>query len=264
MKKQLRCMYPTDAVATLEELRGPKQWIRKVDASSVLLPVTIEMLEDERGFTVDALLDSGAHRYYVDHCFIERNHLPLERLPRAVPVYMADGSVSKAGPITHVVNLGLRIHDHQETFRCAITDTGTSDLIIGFSWLRLHNPTVDWRSGDVVFNQCPQLCCSLVEDDDDLEEGDRVFMCQIQTEEQQEERIRAFQTHAQKFAAAAAKEGIHAENIEDHVPARYLNDFHQVFEAGEFEYLPDCRRWDHAIGDAGRALSAHPTSPPDS
>jgi hypothetical protein len=142
----------------ITELRRSPQWIRKIDQSSVMIPVVIETLDDRRGFTLDALLDCGATGCYVDEGFAKSKFLNMERLPRPIPVYNADGTHNEGGPIEHVVNLRLQIGSHSEVFPFAVTNTGKTDLIIGYTWLREHNPSVDWKTGKLTFNRCPPEC----------------------------------------------------------------------------------------------------------
>ena len=92
MAEELTTMYRPDAINVINELRRGVQWIRSIRGNSVMVPCTVESLHDGRGHTVSALLDSGATGCYVDRDFAERNALDIERLPRPVPVYNADGT----------------------------------------------------------------------------------------------------------------------------------------------------------------------------
>ena len=31
-------------------------------------------------------------------------------------------------------------------------------MILGISWLRCHNPEIDWRTGEVKMTRCPEEC----------------------------------------------------------------------------------------------------------
>jgi hypothetical protein len=37
------------------------------------------------------------------------------------------------------------MQDHAKIFSFAVTDTGKSDIIIGFNWLKQHNLEIDWQ-----------------------------------------------------------------------------------------------------------------------
>jgi hypothetical protein len=38
------------------------------------------------------------------------------------------------------------MQDHAEVFSFVVTDTGKSDMIIGFNWLKQHNLEIDWQT----------------------------------------------------------------------------------------------------------------------
>ena len=41
----------------------------------------------------------------------------------------------------------------------AVSSLGRQRLILGHSWLRKHNPEIDWLSGEVRMSRCPPRCC---------------------------------------------------------------------------------------------------------
>jgi hypothetical protein len=86
-------------------------------------------------------------------------------LQRPIPVYNVDGTLNEAGSIKEVVDLVLRFKDHSERVPFAVTNLGKQDLILGFPWLREHNPEVNWRTGEIKMSRCSQHCrtCFLTE-----------------------------------------------------------------------------------------------------
>ncbi|KAF9218450.1 hypothetical protein BS17DRAFT_720791, partial [Gyrodon lividus] len=84
---------------------------------------------------VGGILDCGATGGYIDEGFAHAKGLNLEHLPRAIPVYNADGSFNEGGPICYIVNLQIQICDHIENYPFAVINTGKSQLIIGYDWL---------------------------------------------------------------------------------------------------------------------------------
>ena len=140
-------------------------------------------------------------------------------------------------------------------FPFAVTNTGKTDLIIGYDWLRKHNPTVDWRTGKLTFNRCPAECRSSwddpeledeseLESEDNLELGDRIFMVSVSPE--QVEHIAATSNHSTNMAEKAHKEKP-SKTLEEMVPEHYLSQWKEVFSKSEFDQLPERRKWDHAI-----------------
>ena len=107
----------------------------------------------------DALIDCGASKKgYIHTDYVVRNSLDTIPLPHPIGVYNADGSLNSGGAITHLCRLSVRIGDHLEEIDFHITNTGSSDVILGLGWLRYHNPLVDWTSGKLLFARCPAAC----------------------------------------------------------------------------------------------------------
>ena len=100
---------------------------------------------------VDALLDSGATGCFIDKSWALEQRIELKPLKNPIPVLNVDGTRNQAGDITHFVSVIIKIGKHAEKLWCAIT------------CLRKHNPDVDWSSGKITLNKCPQECQSLLE-----------------------------------------------------------------------------------------------------
>ncbi|KAJ8590173.1 hypothetical protein M405DRAFT_713568, partial [Rhizopogon salebrosus TDB-379] len=108
----------------LRELKHSRTWIRRIDQNSVVIPISITTLDDQRTFTLRGLLDSGATGCYIDKGFIQAKEINLEALPRSIPVYNADGSHNSNGPIQAIAKFRLQIADHVELRDFAVTNTG--------------------------------------------------------------------------------------------------------------------------------------------
>ena len=39
-----------------------------------------------------------------------------------------------------------------------MSDLGTQDMFIGHEWLKMHNPSIDWRKAEIRFDGCPAEC----------------------------------------------------------------------------------------------------------
>ncbi|CAJ2506500.1 Uu.00g006300.m01.CDS01 [Anthostomella pinea] len=51
----------------------------------------------------------------------------------------------------------MEVDGHLETILCFLTDLSNEHpLILGFPWLRTHNPTIDWRTCEITF--CSEFC----------------------------------------------------------------------------------------------------------
>jgi len=67
----------------------------------VWLEVGIEKLDNHKGVTVKALLDSGTMGIFVDKKFVEEHGFRLEKLDRPVEVKNVDGTSNSGGNITY-------------------------------------------------------------------------------------------------------------------------------------------------------------------
>jgi transposase InsO family protein len=50
--------------------------------------------------------------------------------------------------------LPMTIQDHTEDINFDVTQLGEYDIVLGIPWLQYHNPTINWKTGSLQFNQC--------------------------------------------------------------------------------------------------------------
>jgi len=75
--------------------------------------------------------------------------LPLTPLPNPLLVYNVDGTRNAAGDMTHCAEIIIQFQGHREKVIAEVTDLGRNQMILGYTWLRHHNPEIDWTSGKV-------------------------------------------------------------------------------------------------------------------
>jgi len=127
-------------------------------ATSIRLPVQIETLDTGERRAVSALLDSGATGLFLDRDYVARQRLNVRQISAPIIVYNIDGTRNDAGNITGAVDVVLRYKDHTERAVFGVTGLGKVDMIIGFPWLRDHNPEIDWANGEVKMTRCKSGC----------------------------------------------------------------------------------------------------------
>jgi len=81
-----------------------------------------------------------------------------QTLSRNILVFNVDGSPNEAGQISEVVDVLLRYKTHSKRMLLAISGLGKQSLILGYNWLKDHNPKVDWKKGEVEMTRCPLRC----------------------------------------------------------------------------------------------------------
>ena len=119
----------------------------------LVLPITI-FVENERLDTY-ALLDSGASTSFINSSLVRKNQIPT--VNKSVPRYLEviDGRPISSGPvIKQTLPLVLSIYDHQEIIPFDVVSLGHYPVILGVSWLKLHNPSISWPEHKLRFLSC--------------------------------------------------------------------------------------------------------------
>jgi len=124
--------------------------------TSLLLPVEIGTTDTSELHSVKALLDSRATGSFINRDFVRSKGMNTRTLSRNIPVFNVDGSPNEAGQISEVVDVVLRYKTHSESMLLAVSRLGKQSLILGYDWLKGHNPKIDWEKGEV-----KMTCCSL-------------------------------------------------------------------------------------------------------
>src|SRR5258708_21400856 len=70
----------------------------------------------------------------------------------------ADETENILGRVKEKAYLDMKIGNHREVIRFFISDIGRDDIILGHSWLRKHNPGIDWRNQGLSFPRCLPYC----------------------------------------------------------------------------------------------------------
>ena len=145
-----------------ERCRLPPQYVLSANTVtpkvSLDLGLELQTTDDGRRFITKALVDSGATGSFIDRDFVQRHGIATRRLSRPMAVLNVDGTHNEAGQITEVVDLIVTYNRHAERMLFAVTGLGRKTLILGYNWLKLHNPEIDWRTQEVKLGRCPREC----------------------------------------------------------------------------------------------------------
>jgi len=143
------------------ERRLPKLFsISALDArgTSLLLPVEIGTMDTSELYSVEALLDSRATGSLINRDFVRLKGMNTRTLSHNILVFNVDGSPNEAEQISEVVDIVLRYKTHSERMLLAVSGLGKQSLILGYDWLKDHNPRIDWEKGEVEMTCCPLRC----------------------------------------------------------------------------------------------------------
>jgi len=107
-----------------------------------------------------AMIASGASENFIDKGYAEQNKIPVRKNPIPLRVLAADGSEVTGGLATLDTLVDLTINQHHEVVRLRCTAIGNAPIVLGIPWLRLHDPTIDWRESRLAFgsSRCAKEC----------------------------------------------------------------------------------------------------------
>jgi len=143
------------------EKRLPKRLsVNTLDArgTSIILPIEVSTTDTSEVHSVKALLDSRATGNFIDRDFVRTKGINTWSISRPILVYNVDGSPNEAGQISEVVDMVLRYKTHSERTLLAVSSLRRQSMILGYTWLKDHNPEVNWQTGEVQMNRCPPQC----------------------------------------------------------------------------------------------------------
>ena len=217
---------------------------------------------------VAAMVNSGATSLFINQKYVNQHKMLKEPLPQPITLYNIDGSLNKAGSITHKVRLLLKVGQDEEKFDFFITSLGPEKVILGLPWLRHHNLTIDWQKGTMKLS-ATETSPEPIEVEVTKVMANHMERCRLLAEKvletsQDEVYCLAGFTHSQQIA----KKAINTKGkrtFEEMVPAQYHN-FTKVFSEEESQCLPEHQPWDHTIDlepDAVKhwKIKSYPMSP---
>ena len=140
------------------EKRLPKLFsISALDAqrTSLFLPVEIRTMDMSELHSVKVLLDCRATRSLIDRDFVCSKGMNTWTLSHNILVFNVDSSPNEAGQISKVVDVVLRYKTHSERMLLAVSGLGKQSLILGYDWLKDHNPRINWEKEEVEMTRCP-------------------------------------------------------------------------------------------------------------
>ena len=77
-------------------------------------------------------------------------------------MYNVDGTQNSVSSITHTAELTVKFQGHHEKIMAEVTDLDKNSFILGFSWLKHHNPDIiNWSKGTVKNDMLPMTKPSL-------------------------------------------------------------------------------------------------------
>ncbi|KAG5640631.1 hypothetical protein DXG03_007713 [Asterophora parasitica] len=107
---------------------------------SLQLKVELKTTNMQEVLSVQPLVDSGATSYFLDSSFVEHHWLTIHPLYQVILVYNVNSTANKAGTVKNVVKA---YNGYTKRALFAVTSLGKQDMILGYTWLKEHNPEID-------------------------------------------------------------------------------------------------------------------------
>ena len=115
-------------------------------------------MDTSKLYSVKALLDSRTTRSFINQDFICSKGINTQTLSHNIPVFNIDSSPNKAGQISEVIDVLLCYKTHSKRILLAVSRLGKQSLILGYNWLKDHNPIIDWEKEEVEMTCCLLRC----------------------------------------------------------------------------------------------------------
>ena len=202
----------------------------------VWLQVGLERVDNHKGVSVKALLDSGATGMFADKRFVEKNGFKLEKLERPVRIRNVDGTGNSGGLVMHEIEVNVYYQGHVERMKLDVCDLGRTEVILGMPWLAAHNPKINWETGEVRMTRCLPLCGRNKEKKQKLEKRKKGGA-------EKEAAIRWMADEKEDWGREEELELDH-QKIEGMVPKRF-HRWLKVFGKVESERMLVRKAWDH-------------------
>ena len=109
--------------------------------------VPVRLNKDTTG---SAMIDSGASTLFIDIDFAVKYNLPLTLKRKPETLIVVDGREAE-NQLTHTCTLDLTVDQHLEILTFQVTKLAGWNMILGKTWLKRHNPVIDWTKNTVTF-----------------------------------------------------------------------------------------------------------------
>jgi hypothetical protein len=125
------------------------------------MPIETSWKNCVRPIVLSAMIDSGATQSFIHKSLVDKYDIPVTQLPQFIALEVADGRPIKSGAITHkTCSVSMCVDNHHEKIDFYVTNIGQHNIILGTSWLKKHNPRINWPDRQVDFSSdfCRTSC----------------------------------------------------------------------------------------------------------
>jgi len=122
--------------------------------------VKIQLHRGKESVTINAMIDSGATEDFIDREVCNKHEIRMIKAKNPSEIYLGDRKPSTVGPVTYMTKVPMDISSHRELVTFQVANLQNHEVILGMSWLREHNPTINWNNKRITFNseRCTTWC----------------------------------------------------------------------------------------------------------
>lgn len=110
--------------------------------------------------TLATLIDSGSDLNFMDEDLVQQLGIQIKTLPDPIRAHVLDGRPLEGIRHQSVPVRMVMAGNHHETVQFYVLQSPRHPLVLGYPWLRRHNPHIDWTSGVILSwsQACHQVC----------------------------------------------------------------------------------------------------------
>uniref|UniRef100_A0A0W0FDK0 RNA-directed DNA polymerase n=1 Tax=Moniliophthora roreri TaxID=221103 RepID=A0A0W0FDK0_MONRR len=199
----------------------------KMDQNSMHIPLQYKV--GTKIIKTKALLDLGAGGQFISTGLAWMLGKRWIQLPEKIKVFNVDRMANKTAWITHVVELEFQIAGKEFRENFMILGIGDEEMILGLPWLRYHNPTINWETGEIQFLLRKRIQIKRFRGILDDTEPEILIGAKITASQEM--------AHQQQMVK---------KDIDKLIP-KYLLGYQDHFEKEKAEQFPPSRTYNHAI-----------------
>ena len=108
------------------------------------LRIPVKISVNNQIIETTAIIDCGTTGSFIDPELIALAKFPLRKLDRQVKAYNMDGTTNSKGNIVWETEVDLLFPKHWENVSLMVLNLGRKQIILGMTWLKKWNPTINW------------------------------------------------------------------------------------------------------------------------
>jgi len=88
----------------------------------VMVKISLERVDTQKGVIVEALLDSGAMGLVMSSEFTRKQGFKLKKIERPIYIRNVDGTLNKEGPIENMVEVNIYYQKHRKRMKIDVIE----------------------------------------------------------------------------------------------------------------------------------------------